>query len=92
MFAPDDLEHTVGDLGARVVNDVGLANAVEDDATERAHERSVNRGKGTSSKGPGLGRVVGDHGVGVLQVGDHDQPAANLSAESLWAQTTADEW
>lgn len=63
-----------------MVHDVGLANAVEDEATEGAHEGSVDRGKGTSGKGPGLGRVVGDHGVGVLQVGDHDQPAARVSA------------
>lgn len=65
----------VGNLGRDMVGDVGFADTVEDPSTNGAEHVSVNGGKGTSSKGPLFGGVVGEEGVGVLQIGDEDQPA-----------------
>lgn len=68
----------VWDLGGSVVSDVGLANTVKDPSTDGAHESSVNGSKGTSSKSPLLGRVMGQDGVGVLEVGDEDEPVVDV--------------
>jgi len=59
-----------------VVGDVGLADTVEDVLADGAHELSVDGGEGTSREGPLVGGVVREDGVGVLQVGDEDEPAA----------------
>lgn len=67
----------VRDLGGDVVSDVGLADTVEDPSTDRAEHVSVNGGQGTSGKGPLVGRVVGEERVGVLKVGDEDQPVVH---------------
>lgn len=68
----------VGDLGRSVVSDVGLADTVEDPSTDKAHESSVNCSKGTSGESPLFGRVVGEDGVGVLEVGDKDEPMVDV--------------
>jgi hypothetical protein len=66
----------VRDLGRDVVGNVGLADTVEDVLADGAHELSVNGGKGTSSERPLVGGVVREDRVGVLKVGDEDEPAA----------------
>ena len=54
-----------------VVEDVGLDDAVEDLAADEA-ELAVNGCGGTTGEVPGLAGVVGEGGVGVLEVGDGD--------------------
>lgn len=68
----------VGNLGGSVVSDVGLADTVKNPSTNGAHESSVNGGKSSSGKGPLLGRVMGQDGVGVLEVGDEDEPVVDV--------------
>jgi hypothetical protein len=68
----------VRDLGRGVVSDVGFTDTVEDPSTDKAHESSVNGGKGTSGEGPLLGGVVGQDGVGVLEVGDENEPVVDV--------------
>lgn len=52
-----------------MVNDVGLNDAVEHMAANEA-EIAVNCSKGTLDEGPGVGLVVRQILVGVMQVGD----------------------
>ena len=52
-----------------VVEDVGFDNSVED-VTANESKVAVNGGSGTTSKVPGFGLVVGEGGVGVLEVSD----------------------
>jgi len=72
----------VGDLGRGVVSDVGLANTVEDPSTNGSHESSVNGSEGSSGEGPLLGRVMGQDGVGVLEVGDEDEPVVDVEVRN----------
>ena len=75
----------VRDLGGDVVRDVRLGDSVREDGAEQAHygaegagathEVTVHCGERTSGEGEGGGAVVGEHGVGVLEEGDHDEPA-----------------
>lgn len=60
-----------GDPAEQVVNDMVVDDFVEEVAADEA-DAPVNGGKGTLGVGPGLGGVVGDSGVGVLQIGDCD--------------------
>lgn len=60
-----------GDGGDVVVEDVGLDDAVEDLAADEA-EFAVDGGGGAAGEVPGLAAVVGERGVGVLEVGDGD--------------------
>ena len=60
-----------GDGGDVVVEDMGLDDAVEDLAADEA-ELAVDGCGGTASEVPGLTAVVGEGGVGVLEVGDGD--------------------
>lgn len=60
-----------GNGGDVVVEDVGLDDAVEDLAADEA-ELAVNGCGGTTGEVPGLAGVVGEGGVGVLEVGDGD--------------------
>ena len=55
----------VGDTRGGVVGNVRRADLVPEDALNPAH-LTVDGGEGTASEGPGLGRVVGEDGVGVL--------------------------
>ncbi|KAI3480672.1 hypothetical protein L1887_57149 [Cichorium endivia] len=64
----------VGDLARDVVEHVGLGDAVEEVGTNGAEPVAVNGAEGATREGPGLGLVVGEGGVGVLEVGDHDEP------------------
>lgn len=68
----------VRDLGRGVVGDVSLANTVKDPSTDKAHESSVNGSKGTSGKSPLFSTVVRKSGVGVLEVGDEDEPVVDV--------------
>jgi len=65
-----------GDGGDVVVENVGLDNAVEKGASDEA-KLTVNGSSGTASVGPGVGVVVGQGRVGVLQEGDHDKPVVD---------------
>jgi hypothetical protein len=49
----------VGDLGADVVRDVGLAQAVDEVGADGAKEGTVNGAEGAAGEGPELVRVVG---------------------------------
>lgn len=77
----------VGDLGRDVVGNVGLADTVEEPSANGAEHVSVNGGEGTSGKGPLVGRVVGQERVGVLEVGDEDEPAAVSVTSGLARQS-----
>lgn len=54
-----------------MVQDVRLDDAVEDVAADEA-ELAVDGGGGAAGEVPGLAGVVGQGGVGVLEVGDGD--------------------
>ena len=54
-----------------MVQDVRLDYAVEELAADEA-ELAVDGGCGAAGEGPGAGVVVGERGVGVLEVGDGD--------------------
>ena len=57
--------------GYVVVQDVGLNYPVEQRATDES-ELAVDGGCGAAGKGPRLGSVMRDRGIGVLQVRDRD--------------------
>ena len=65
-----------GNGGDVVVEDVGLDNAVEK-VTANEAKLTVDGSSGTTGVGPGLGVVVRQSGVGVLQEGDHDEPVVD---------------
>lgn len=67
----------VGDLGRSVVSNMSLADTVKEPSTDWAKHVSVNGGKSSSGKSPLFGRVVGQERVGVLQVGDEDEPVVD---------------
>lgn len=67
----------VRDLGGDVVSNMSLADTVENPSTDWAEHVSVNGGEGSSGKSPLVGRVVGEQRVGVLEVGDEDQPVVD---------------
>ena len=67
----------VGDLGGNVVGNVSLADTVENVRANGSKEVSVNGSKSSTGKGPLVGRVVGQDGVGVLEVGDENEPVVN---------------
>lgn len=60
-----------GDGADVVVEHVSLDDAVEEVATDEA-EFAVDGGGGAADVVPGAGLVVGEGGVGVLEVGDGD--------------------
>lgn len=61
----------VGDLGAKVVRNVGLGDAVHEVRSDGAHHVAVDRAERSSLEVPLAGAVVGEDGVGVLEVRDH---------------------
>lgn len=65
-----------GDGGDVVVEDVGLDDAVEEVAADEA-ELAVNSRGGTTDEVPLLSGVVGERGVGVLEVGDGNEPVVD---------------
>jgi len=65
-----------GDGRDVVVEDVGLDDAVEEVATDEA-KLAVDGGSGSTSEGPGVGIVVGERGVGVLEEGDGNEPVVD---------------
>lgn len=78
MFAHDGLDGLAGLIGVVegdgadvVVQDVGFDDAMEDVAADEA-KFAVDGGGGAAGESPGLGGVVWEGGVGVLEVGDGD--------------------
>lgn len=65
-----------GNGGDVVMKDVGLNDAVKEGASDEA-KLAVDGSSGTTSVGPGVGVVVGQGGVGMLQEGDHDEPVVD---------------
>lgn len=59
-----------------MVNDVGVDDAVEEVTADEA-KVAVDGGEGTLDEGPVLGVEVGNVGVGVVEVGDGDQPVVD---------------
>lgn len=66
-----------GHLGEEVVDDVVVGDVVEEETSLPAEEVTVDGSGGTTLEGPFLLAVVGEHGVGVVEVGDHDEPVAD---------------
>jgi len=64
-------------LGEEVVDNVEVSDVVEEESSLPSKDRSVNGGSGTSLEVPFLSAVVGHDGVGVVQVGDHDEPVTD---------------
>lgn len=60
-----------GDGADVVVEDMGFDDTVEKRPADEA-EFTVDGRRGAAGEGPCLGGVVGDGGVGVLEVGDGD--------------------
>lgn len=67
----------VRNLGADVVSNVSLGNTVQDVRSNGSQPLSVNGAESTSREGPAVGLVMRQQRVGVLQVGDHDQPVVD---------------
>ena len=61
-----------------MMNNVVLDDAVEEMASSEA-KVSVHGGQSALDEGPGLGIVVGDLHVGVVQIGDGNCSAARLA-------------
>ena len=54
------------------MDDVEVGNIVEEETTLPAEDGPVNSGSSTALEVPLLSAVVGQRGVGVVEVGDHD--------------------
>lgn len=67
----------MGHLGEEVVDDVEVSDTVEEEVSLPAEEVPVDGRSGTAGVAPGITAVVGDDGVGVVQVGDHDEPVSH---------------
>jgi hypothetical protein len=65
-----------GDGRDVVVEDVGLDDTVEKVTADEA-KLAVDGGSGSASKGPGVGVVVRERRVGVLEEGDGDKPVVD---------------
>ena len=65
-----------GDGRDVVVENVGLDDAVKEIAADET-ELAVDSGSGSASEGPGVGVVVRKRGVGVLEVGDGNEPVVD---------------
>lgn len=65
-----------GDGRDVVVEDVGLDDAVEKVATDEA-KLAVDGSSGSTSEGPGVGIVVGERRVGVLEEGNGNEPVVD---------------
>jgi len=65
-----------GDGRDVVVKDVGLDDTVEK-VTANEAKLAVDGGSGSASEGPGVGVVVRERGVGVLEEGDGDEPVVD---------------
>lgn len=61
---------TVRNLGGDVVGNVGLGDTVHEVRSDGTHQVAVNGAEGSTGEGPLSSAVVGDVGVGVLEVGD----------------------
>lgn len=56
------------------MDDVEVGDTVEEEVTHPAEEVTVEGRSGTTRVGPLLAAVVGQLGVGVVEVGDHNEP------------------
>lgn len=76
----DSLRSLVGiverNRGNVVVEDVSLDDAVEKSATNEA-KFTIDGGSSSASVSPGIGVVVRQRGIGVLQEGDGDEPVVD---------------
>lgn len=63
-------------LREEMVNDVVVDDVVKEVAADPA-EITVNGGEGALNKGPALGLEVRDVGVGMVEIGDGNQPVVN---------------
>ena len=71
-----------GDGGNVVVQDVGFDDAVEESAANET-EFAVNGCGGSANVAPASGRVVGECGVSVLEVGDCNCNLLDLELEGV---------
>lgn len=67
----------VGNLAGKVVADVSLGDSVHEVRADRAEEVSVHGAESTSDEVPFSSIVVRKGRVGVLKVGDHDEPVVD---------------
>ena len=75
--APNEYMLTERHLGEEVVDDVEVGNTVEEEVAHCAEEVTVDGSSSTAGVRPLLIAVVGQLGVGVVEVGDHDEPVVD---------------
>lgn len=64
-------------LREEVMNDVEVRNIMEEEAALPSEERPVDGGSGTTLEVPFLATVVGESRIGVMEVGDHNEPVGD---------------
>lgn len=67
----------VRDLAAEVVSDVSLSDSVHEVRADGTKEVSVDGAESATDEVPLVGAVVRELRVGVLKVGDHDEPVVD---------------
>ena len=55
-----------------MMNDMEVRDIMKEEAALPSEERPVDGGSGTTLEVPFLAPVVGESGIGVMEVGDHD--------------------
>ena len=55
-----------------MMNDMEVRDIMEEEAALPSEERPVDGGSGTTLEVPFLATVVGESGIGVMEVGDHN--------------------
>lgn len=80
MLPKDALKHfgdlpcvVVGDFGADVVGNMGLADAVENVGTDGTSKVAINGAEGATLEVPLALAVVREHGIGVLEESDENE-------------------
>lgn len=61
---------------------------MQEEAAHPAHERAIDGGSGTAEESERVVAEVGHRGVGVVEVGEHDDPVVR---EDVWDQVELDE-
>lgn len=65
---------TEGHLGKEVVDDMIVCNSMEEEITLPPQKVSVYSSRGSARVRPSVVAVVGQNRVGVVKVGNHDEP------------------
>lgn len=65
-------------LGEEVVDHMIVRHVVEEETALPSKNISIDSTSGTTLVGPLLASVVGKHGVGMVEIRDHDEPVGHL--------------